>query len=101
MASTRQSLSSKGIPERAIDLISNPRITGSQLNYESAWRHWVSWCHRKQTDPFSNHLREVLDSLAEVFELGFEYSTINTHRSAIFASHEPIEGFSVGKHPKA
>ena len=35
-----------------------------------------------------------------MFELGFEYSTINTHRSAISAFHEPIEGFSVGKHPK-
>ena len=23
------------------------------------------WCHRKQTDPFSNHLREVLGFLAE------------------------------------
>ena len=37
----------------------------------------------KKTDPFSNHLKEVLDYLAEVFELGFEYSTLNTHRSAI------------------
>ena len=36
-----------------------------------------------------------------MFELGFEYSTINTHRSAISAIHEQIEGegFSVGKHP--
>ena len=38
-----------------------------------------------------------MDFLAEMFELGFEYSTINTHRSAISAFHEPIEGFSVGK----
>ena len=37
----------------------------------------------KKTDPFSNHLKEVLDYLAEVFELGFEYNTLNTHRSAI------------------
>ena len=35
-----------------------------------------------------------------MFELGLEYSTINTHRSAISVFHEPIEGFSVGKHPK-
>ena len=32
-----------------------------------------------------------------MFELGLEYSTINTHRSAISVFHEPIEGFSVGK----
>ena len=38
--------------------------------------------------------------LAEMFELGFEYSTINTHRSAISVFHEPTEGFSVGKNSK-
>ena len=60
---------------------------------------WVSWCYTKQTDPFGNHLREVLDFLAEIFELAIEYSTINTHRSAISAFHEPMDGFSVEKHP--
>ena len=100
MASIRQSLSSKGILERSITFFSGVQRKGSQSNYESTWRKWVSWFHRKQTDPFSKHLREVLDFLAEIFELGFEYSTINTHRSAISAFHEPTEGFSVGKHPK-
>ena len=35
-----------------------------------------------------------------MFHAGLEYSTINTHRSSISAFHDPIEGFSVGKHPK-
>ena len=100
MASIRQSLSSKGISERAINLISNDRRIGSQSNYKSPWRRWISWCYRKQTGLFSNRLREVLDFLAEIFELRFEYSTINTHRSVISTFHEPGEGFSVGKHPK-
>ena len=54
----------------------------------------------KQTYPFSNHLRKLLNLVAELFELGFEFSTINIHWSAISAFHEPIEGFSVGKHPQ-
>ena len=41
-----------------------------------------------------------MDFFAEMFELGFEYSTINTHRSAISVFHEPIEGCSVGKTSK-
>ena len=41
-----------------------------------------------------------MDFLAEMFELGFEYSTINTHRSAISVFHELTEGFSVGKNSK-
>ena len=96
MASIRQSLSSKGISERAINLISSDRRIGSQSNYELPWRRWVIWCHRKQTGLFSNRLRKVLDFFAEIFELGFEYSTINTHRSVISTFHEPGEGFSVG-----
>ena len=100
MATIRQSLSSKEISEIAIHLTSNARRTGSQSNYELAWRKWVSWCHKKQTDPFSYHLIEVLDFLGELFELRFEYGTINTHRSAISTLHEPIEGFSVRKNPE-
>ena len=54
----------------------------------------------KQTDPLSNSLREVLDFFADIFVLEFEYSNINTHRSAISVFHEPIEEFSVRKSPK-
>ena len=72
----------------------------SQSNYELDWIKWVSWCHRKQTDPLSNHLREVLDFLAEMLSLGLEYSTINNHRSAISDFHESIGGFSVENPPK-
>ena len=35
-----------------------------------------------------------------MFHAGLEYSTINTHRSSISTFHDPIEGFSVGKHLK-
>ena len=41
-----------------------------------------------------------MDFLAELFELGFEYSNINTHISVISTFHEPIEEFAVEKHPK-
>ena len=100
MASIRQHLSSKGISGTAISVISNAQRTGLQSNYELYWRKYVGQCHRKQTDAFSKYLGEVLVFLAELFNLGFEYSTINTYRSHISTFHEPIEEFSVGKHPK-
>ena len=40
----------------------------------------------------------VLDFLAELFEKGFEYRTIGTHRSAISAFHDLIEIIRVGNH---
>ena len=42
----------------------------------------------------------VAHFFADLFHTGLEYSTIDTHRSSISAVHDPIEGFSVGKHPK-
>ena len=56
--------------------------------------------HGKQTDPISNKLSFAPDFLEDLFHTGLEYSTINTHRSSISAFHDPIEGFSVGKHTK-
>ena len=97
MTNIKQNLSSKEISQRAI---SNARRTVLSQITNRTLRKWDSCSHRKETDPFINHLREVLDFLAEMFELGFEYGTINTHRSAISVFHKPIEVFSVRKHPK-
>ena len=56
--------------------------------------------HRKQTDPFSKHLKDTSDFLVEIFARGLEYSAINIHRSSILAFHKPIDRFSVGKNSK-
>ena len=69
-------------------------------HYESAWGKWDSWCNRKQVDPISGRLNSVLDFLAELFHSGLEWSTSPSYRSSISAFHDPIEGFSVGKHPR-
>ena len=100
MAGVKKNLPSEGISERAIDFISNSRRQDSQSDYEWPWRKWISLRHGKETDPISNKISFVLDFLADLFQAGLEYSTINTHRSNISTFYDPIEGFSVGKHPK-
>ena len=42
----------------------------------------------------------ILDSLAFLFESGYEYRIIRTHRSAISPLHDNIEGRPVGEHPQ-
>ena len=42
----------------------------------------------------------MLDFLVFLFESGYEYRTICTHRSAISALHDNIEGRPVGEHPQ-
>ena len=96
----RKTLETEGISQRAVSLITNSRRTGSNSNYESAWRKWASWCAERKADPTRCNVNYILDFLAESFENGFEYSTISGYRSAISAYHTTCEGFQVGKHPR-
>jgi len=44
-------------------------------------------------------LNTVLDFLLEQFDVGKQYHTINTIRSAISMTHEHFDGVAVGQHP--
>lgn len=37
--------------------------------------------------------------MAELFNKGYQYQSLNSYRSAISSTHERIDGFSVGQHP--
>ena len=91
-------LATEGISSRASELISHSRRGGLISNYESSWRKWSGWCNERKVDPFPCSLKFVLYSLAELFETGYTYRTINVHRSAISAYHTMIEGSPVGQH---
>ena len=96
----RQNLANKGISERAAGLIAAARRPGSLSNYESSWGKWSSWCGKQQVSPFQCPITFVLDFLAQLYELKYEYSTINCYRSAISAYHDPIGNVPVGQHPQ-
>ena len=94
----RKNMASEGISMRATELIAGARRTGSIANYESAWRKWASWCNKQQVDSFKFSVAYVLDFLAYLEQLKYEYSTINCHRSAISAYHELVNKTPVGQH---
>ena len=98
--SFRESLALQGISKTASNLIVSSRRDSANANYSSAWNKWVSWCGERQVDPFRCNVNKILDYLACMFEKGYEYSTICSHRSAISAFHEKVEGFIVGDHPQ-
>ena len=85
-----------GASRTASSFIANPRNSSSTGNYESTWRKWVGWCHRRQIDPVSCEVTPVLDFLGERFNTGYEYRTIISHRSAISSYHQTIDGKGVG-----
>ena len=96
----RKNLANEGVSERAAGLITNARRQGSLANYESSWGKWSGWCSKQQIDPFKCSINFVLDFLAELYDLDYKYSSINCHRSAISAYHDPIENVPVGQHPR-
>ena len=96
----RKNLANEGVSERAAGLITNARRQGSLANYESSWGKWSGWRSKQQIDPFKCSINFVLDFLAELYDLDYKYSSINCHRSAISAYHDPIENVPVGQHPR-
>ena len=100
LESFRQSLTWEGISERAAEFIAGARRPGTSFNYESTWRKWVSWCGEREINLHSCNLNFVLDFLAQLFEKKFEYSIINTNRSALSAYHDKVDNRPLDKHPK-
>ena len=99
LGSFREKLSSEGLSEQAISLISDSRRKGTIRHYESSWGKWYSWCSERSLDPFRCDINSVIEFLTDLFQKGLEYNTICGYRSAISAYHEPMGSFKVGEHP--
>ena len=99
LAGIRQSLESKGISEKAVNLICASWRRGTEKSYSSAWGLWQGWCSKGHIDPLSASLSDIANFLSSEFENGKQYSTLNTYRLAISVTHPPIEGYPVGQHP--
>ena len=89
-------------PERlsnaARDLIQASWRDSTEGQYSSAWKRWLRYCEVHGVSQYSPPLTEILDYLANLFNRGLEYRTINVHRSALLVTLVPIDGMDVGKH---
>ena len=68
-------------------------------SYAAAWGKWCGWCDRREADPVSAPVKDVLDFITEEFKKGKQYSTLNTYHSAISATHLGFSGTPAGQHP--
>ena len=100
MDSLREDLFTEGVSKESAELILLSRRSGTSARYESAWRKFCGWCSGQQIDPFRCPLTSVLQFLTDQLKEGREYNTIAGYRSAISAFHKPIDGCSVGNHPR-
>ena len=99
MAIVRQKCRSGGLSEGASDLLSASWRGKTTTSYESLFKRWDSWCKERDRDPIRGPVADVANFLAQLFEEGYQYRSLNAYRSAIGSVHEKIDGIEVGKHP--
>ena len=92
-------LGGMGVSKLAATFISNLKRSGSISNYQSAWQKWASWCYEREVNPFTSDIIEILNFLTFLYEKGYEYSSVNSHRSVISAYHVHIHNNSTGQYP--
>ena len=85
--------------ESAHDLIQASWRNSTEKQYSSAWQQWLEYCDRHGISGYSPALNDVLNYLANLYDQGFKYRTINVHRSALLSTLAPIEGHNADNHP--
>ena len=99
VACLRQGFSSQGFSERVTELFLQSWRSNTHSAYNSAWSKWCGWCSGRHINPLSASLGNILEFLADQFDLGLQYRSLNTLRSAISNSHTQIDSVNVGSHP--
>ena len=99
MAHLRDKFRSQNLSEEAIALILKSWSTKTNKSYDSLFAKWHSWLAQWSFDPFSGPITNVANFLAQLCTEGYQYSSINSYRSAISSVHEKVDGHNVGQHP--
>jgi len=95
----RESLEAQGISKKAGDIILRSWRQGTQKQYLSYIKRWISFCRKQQIDYVSPTISQVLDFLVELYDSGIGYSGINTARSSLSCVVKPVNGITLGSHP--
>ena len=99
LAIIRNQSRSGGLSKGASRLLESSWRSKTKSTYESLFKHWNNWCQERGRDPIRGPVADILNFLAELFEQGFQYRSLNAYRSAISSVHEKIDGIEGGKHP--
>ena len=94
-----KSLGDRGYSDEAARLITSSWTSGTDKQYNSAWKQWCSWCTQRKIDTLQPPVNEVANFLSKCFADGKSYSTINSYRSALSSSLYPINNTTIGSHP--
>lgn len=108
MAYLRKSYRDQQLSEETTDLMLNSWRSKTNKSYDSLFSKWSGWCSKRCSDPISGPISEIrnflpiseiINFLASLYKDGYQYSSINSYRSAISSVHEKIDGYIIGQHP--
>ena len=99
MAYIRRSCEERQLSSEATDLLMASWRSKSQKSYNSLFLKWERWCSERSRDPIQGPVTDVINFLAELYEAGYSYRSLNSYRSAISSVHEKVDGHLVGQHP--
>ena len=89
----------RGLSEGATKLVEASWRQSTESQYSSYWRKWTAWATIHGISSSSPALSDVLNFLAELFDQGLQYRTINTVRSTLSSTLPQYDGYLVGQHP--
>jgi len=99
LESIQQQHSAVGVSDQTSELSLTGWSRGTNMAYQSGWNKWVSWCQGRKVNPISCGVQPFLDFISTLFQEGLQYRSINSIRSAVSSTHQPIDGSPIGQHP--
>jgi hypothetical protein len=88
-----------GLSQGATKLVEASWRQSTEAQYSSCWRKWTVWATVHGISSTSPALSDVLNFLAELYDQGLQYRTINTVRSTLSSTLPKYDGYLVGQHP--
>ena len=73
--------------------------TKTKSNYNSLFAKWADWCQQRDRNPTSGPVKDIINFLAELYNAGYQYRSLNSYRSAISVAHSKVDDHPVGQHP--
>ncbi|XP_041953186.1 uncharacterized protein LOC121713015 isoform X2 [Alosa sapidissima] len=78
--------------------INNSRAASTNALYANRWKLFVEWCRARGEEPTSCPVPTILGFLQSRFDGGLAAATIRVYAAAISASHNKVDGVTVGSH---
>ena len=83
MSCVRTQVESLGLSSSAVKVIMASWRKGTKIQYQTYLTKWLKSCTDKGCNPLTASISAAIDFLANLYYLGYSYSSINTARSAV------------------